>query len=290
MTVEDHKKDQDPQLEVIRPKTGWDVLDLSELLRYRDLCFFMVLRDVKVLYKQTVLGFGWAIIRPLMMMIIFSVVFGGLAKVPSDDLPYAIFSFTAVVPWTYFQTATTLSIQSLVTNAPMFTKVYFPRLVIPLTPVIASLVDAVIAFGILLLLMLWYGVFPNWNLLVLPLLVTLVILTASGVGMWLSALAIQYRDIKHAVPFLIQLLMYAAPVVWPTSLIETRFPEHYEWIRLVYGVYPMAGVIEGFRAALLGSSPMPWDLIGVGALSAAMIAISGLFYFRRKERIFADVY
>lgn len=277
-------------IEVIRPRPGWESVDWRELLRYRDLCFFLVLRDIKVLYKQTVLGFGWAVIRPVAMMVVFSVVFGGLAEVPSDDLPYTVFSFAAVVPWSYFQNATTMSIQSLLTNAPMFTKVYFPRIVIPLTPVFASLVDFLIAFVILILMMLWYGIYPTWNLVILPLFVLLMIMTAAGIGMWLSALAIQYRDIKHAVPFLVQLLMYAAPVVWPASLIETKFPEHYELIRLVYGAYPMAGVVEGFRAALLGKIAIPWDLIGMGFLSSVFILTTGLFYFRRKERIFADVY
>ncbi len=279
-----------PEITVIEPKSGWDAVDWREVLHYRDLFYFLVMRDVKVLYKQTILGFGWAIIRPVMMMVIFSVIFGGLAKVPSDELPYAIFSFAALVPWTYFQNSTTLAIQSLVSNSTVFTKVYFPRLIIPFTPVVAGLVDFVIAMVILVGLMLFYGVVPNLNIVFLPLLVLLMIGCAGGIGLWLSALAIQYRDVKHAVPFLVQLLMYAAPVVWPTSLISENFPEQASLIRCLYGLYPMAGVVEGFRACLLGATPMPWDLIGMSVISTLVLLISGTFYFRRKERIFADVF
>ena len=208
--------------------------------------------------------------------------FGRLARVPSDGVPYPIFSYAALVPWTYFSSAITRSTQSLVSNAKMLTKVYFPRLVIPMAPVLAGLVDFVIAFLVLVLLMVWYGIAPRANVLILPFLILLMILTASGVGMWLSALAIQYRDVNFAVPFISQILMYAAPVVWPASLV----PEQY---RLLYGLYPMAAVIEGFRSALLGTNPMPWDLILMGTLSAVVIGLFGAFYFQRLERIFADV-
>lgn len=274
---------------VIEPKTGWQLINWRELAAYKDLFFFLVLRDVKVLYKQTVLGFSWAIIRPVFSMIVFSVVFGGLASVPSDGVPYPIFSYTALLPWTYFATAMTGATSSLITNAGMLTKVYFPRLVIPMTPVLAGLVDFGIAAVLLAGLMAWYGIPPTVYALLLPLLVVLMILTAAGVGMWLSALAIQYRDVKHAMAFMTQLLMYAAPVVWPVSLITDTFPEGGEIIRLCYGLYPMAGVIEGFRAALLGTTAMPWDLIGMGTLSAILLAFTGAFYFRRMERTFADV-
>jgi lipopolysaccharide transport system permease protein len=275
-----------PRQTVIEPKPGWRLIDWRELREYRDLFYFLVWRDVKVLYKQTILGFAWAIIRPVFSMVVFSVVFGNLASVPSDGVPYPIFSYAALVPWTYFSTAVTKSTQSLVTNARMLTKVYFPRLVIPMTPVLANLVDFAIAFIVLLLMMVWYGIPPTWNVVFLPLLVLLMILTASGIGMWLSALAIQYRDVQHAIQFIVQLLMYAAPVVWPVSLIRERFGEAG---LLLYGLYPMAGVIEGFRSALLGANPMPWDLIMMGSFSALLIAFSGAFYFRRMERIFADV-
>ena len=271
---------------VIEPKKGWQLIDWKEIIEYKDLFYFLILRDIKALYKQTVLGFAWAIIRPVFSMIVFSVVFGGLAKVPSDGIPYPIFAYAALVPWTYFSTAMTFSTQSLITGREIFTKVYFPRLIIPLTPVFSKLVDFGIAFMILFGLMAWYGISPTVNILWVPLLILLMILTASGIGMWLSALAIQYRDIPHGIQFLSQLLMYSAPVVWPVSLISEKFGES---ARLIYGLYPMAGVIEGFRSSLLGHNPMPWDLIGMGTLTAVILFITGALYFQRKECIFADV-
>ena len=280
---------RDPHQIIIEPKKGWQLIDWRELREYRDLFYFLVWRDIKVLYKQTVLGFSWAIIRPVFSMIVFSLIFGGLADVPSDGVPYPIFAYAALLPWTYFSTAMGKSTSSLVTNARMLTKVYFPRLVIPMTPVLAGLVDFAIASLVMAALMIGYGIVPTVYVLLLPLLILLMVLTAAGIGMWLSALAIQYRDIKHAMTFMTQLLMYAAPVVWPVSLIIEKFPEWGETIRLIYGLYPMAGIIEGFRSALLGTTPMPWDLIGIGALSAVLFAVSGAFYFRRMERVFADV-
>ena len=267
---------------VIEPKKGWQPINWQELYRYKDLFYFLVWRDIKILYKQTVLGFTWAIIRPVFSMIIFSVVFGGLAKVSSDGIPYPIFTYTALLPWTYFSTAMAESANSLVFNTRMLTKVYFPRMVIPMTPVLAKLVDFGIASVILALMMVLYRIEPSWNIVWLPLLILLMILTAVGVGMWLSALVIQYRDIRYATQFIVQLLMYLAPVVWPASLVPESF-------RFLYGFYPMAGVIEGFRSALLGTNPMPWDLILPGIFSAVLAALSGAFYFRRMERIFADV-
>ena len=267
---------------VIEHKKGWRLIDWHELWQYKDLLFFLVWRDIKVVYKQTVLGFAWAIIRPVFSMIVFSVVFGRLAKVPSDGAPYPIFAYAALIPWTYFSATVTKSTESLLTNLAMLTKVYFPRLVLPIAPVFAGLLDFAISFSILALMMIWYGMVPTGNVIFLPLLVLLMILTASGMGMWLSALAIQYRDVRHAIGFVVQLLMYAAPVVWPVSLIPHQY-------RLLYGIYPMAGVIEGFRSSLIGTNPMPWDLITVATLSACAIALSGALYFRRMERIFADV-
>ncbi len=272
----------DPPVCVIQPKKGWQVIDFRELAEYRDLFFFLVWRDIMVLYKQTVLGFLWAIIRPVFSMVIFSVVFGKLAGIPSDNVPYPIFAYTALIPWTYFSTALAGSTQSLLSNVNMLTKVYFPRLIIPMTPVLACLVDFAISFLVLAGLMAWYGIMPNMNIIYLPMLIVLMMLTAAGIGMWLSALAIQYRDIRHAMNFLIQLLMYAAPVVWPVSLVPAGY-------RILYGIYPMAGVIEGFRAALLGTNPMPWDLVCAGTASALLVAVTGAFYFKRMERIFADV-
>ena len=271
---------------IIKPKSGWQLIDWKELIEYRDLFYFLIKRDVLAIYKQTVLGFTWAIIRPVFSMIVFSVVFGGLAKIPSDGIPYPIFSYVALIPWTYFAAAMNTSTQSLISGKGIFTKVYFPRLIIPLIPVLSKLVDFAIAFVILFGLMAWYGISPTKNLIFLPVLILMMMLTASGIGMWLSAMAIQYRDIPHGVGFLSQMLMYAAPVVWPLSLLEDKFGES---VSLAYGIYPMVGVIEGFRSALLGHNPMPWVLIGIGALSAIVLFISGALYFKSKERIFVDV-
>jgi len=271
-----------PPCYLIQPRTGWQIINWQEVCEYRDLLYFMVLRDVTVLYKQTVLGFAWAIINPFFSMIVFSVVFGRLAKVPSDGIPYPIFSYAALLPWTYFSGAVTGSTNSLIQGTAIFTKVYFPRLFIPMVPVFSKLVDFAIAFMLLIVLMTYFHVKPGWPLLLLPVPCSLLILTASGLGMWLAALAIQYRDVKHAITFLTQLLMYAAPVVWPVSLI----PEPY---RLWYGLYPMAGVIEGFRSCIIGKNPMPRDLLDVGALTSMLLALTGALYFSRTERVFADV-
>ena len=271
---------------VIKPQKGWQLIDWKEIKEYKDLFYFLVLRDIKALYKQTVLGFAWAIIRPVFSMIVFSIVFGGLAKIPSDGIPYPIFSYAALVPWTYFSTAMTRSTSSLISGAGIFTKVYFPRLIIPFTPVLAGLVDFVIALTIVFGLMAWYNIVPSMAILNLPLLIMLMILSSAGIGMWLSALAIQYRDIKFGVQFLSQLLMYAAPVVWPVSLISEKFGET---AYLIYGLYPMVGVIEGFRSALLGHNPMPWDLIGMGTFTSVFLFLTGALYFKRKERFFVDV-
>ena len=271
---------------VIKPKSGWQPIDWKELFEYRDLFYFLIKRNVLAIYKQTVMGFTWAIIKPVFSMIVFSVIFGGLAKIPSDGIPYPIFSYTALIPWTYFAAAMNASTQSLISGKGIFTKVYFPRLIIPLTPVISKLVDFAIAFVILFGLMAWYGISLTVNLVFLPILILMMMLTASGIGMWLSAMAIQYRDIPQGVGFLSQLLMYAAPVVWPLSLLKERFGES---AVLVYGIYPMAGVIEGFRSALLNHSPMPWELIGIGILTAIFLFISGALYFKSKERFFVDV-
>jgi lipopolysaccharide transport system permease protein len=271
---------------VIEPNKGWQMINWKELFEYSDLFYFLVLRDVKALYKQTILGFSWAIIRPVFSMIIFSLVFGRLAKIPSDGIPYPVFSYVALIPWTYFSTAMTFSAQSLISGKGIFTKVYFPRLIIPLVAVLSKLVDFAISFIILFILMAWYGIMPTINAVWLPLLIILMMLTSAGIGMWLSALAIQYRDIPHGINFLTQLLMYAAPVVWPVSLISEKFGKN---IELLYGLYPMAGVIEGFRSSLLGHNPMPWELIGMGTITAIVLFITGALYFKRKERIFADV-
>ncbi len=273
----------------VEPQGGWKMVNWREVLAYRDLLWTQVHRGVTVAYKQSVLGFGWAIIRPISSMIVFTVIFGNLAEIPSDGMPYALFLYAGQLPWQYFSGSMGGATGSLVGNKGIFTKVYFPRLILPLVPLGTGLVNFGISFCILMSLMVWYGVAPTAWVLFLPVLIFILMLTALGVGLWLSSLALQYRDIGQILSFSTQFLMYAAPVVWPVSLIAEKFPDHYETLRLFYGLYPMAGVIEGFRAALLGTVPMPWDLIAMGTLTATVLTITGAFYFRRTEHIFADV-
>jgi lipopolysaccharide transport system permease protein len=266
---------------VIQPGHGWRI-DGRELLAYRDLFRFLVWRDIKVRYAQSAIGIGWAVLQPLFSMVVFTVVFGRLARISSDGAPYAVFTFAALVPWLYFSNALTDGVSSLISNAGMLRKIYFPRMLMPLSAVAARLLDFAIALCVLLGLMVWYRVPPNWGVIVIPWLVIMMVVTASGVALWLTALAVQFRDVKHAMSFVIQILMYSAPVVYPTSLIPTAY-------QLLYAMNPMVGVIEGFRSALLGTRDMPWAFMAVGTVSSIVIAVSGLFYFKRKERIFADV-
>lgn len=272
----------EPNVKVIEPRRGWQLVDWRELWEYRDLFLFLVWRDIKVRYAQSALGVGWAVIQPVFSMVVFTIVFGKLAKVSSDGVPYAVFSFVALVPWTYFSNALTDGVNSLVTNANMISKVYFPRVVLPMSAVLSKLVDFSIAMIVLFTLILCYGIVPNWSIVFLPFLILLMMLSAAGLGMWLTALAIQYRDVKYAMTFTVQLLMYAAPVVYPTSAVPERFQS-------LYALNPLVGVIEGFRAALLGTRSMPWLFLCLGTMSACAIAISGLLYFRSRERLFADV-
>jgi lipopolysaccharide transport system permease protein len=272
----------------INPRKGWHFFtaeDLRELMQYKDLLYMLVGREVSVLYKQTVLGFAWAIFRPLVQMVIFTVIFGKLVNMQSmigTGIPYAVFSFTALVPWTYFAVALNSSTGSLIGNQQFFTKVYFPRIIIPITPIISKLLDFAIAFIILIVMLFAYGIVPNYQIVFLPLLVLLMMMTALGMSLWLSALAIQYRDVGQFMQFFAQLLMYAAPVIWPITLVPDN-------LRFVYGFYPMAGVIEGFRASLIGQSAMPWDMIGTGFITATILMITGILYFRSRENVFADV-
>ncbi len=266
----------------IKPKKGWQLIDFKELRAYRDLFYFLVLRDIKVRYKQTVLGGLWAIIQPFFMMVVFTLFFGNLAKVPSEGVPYPIFSYTAMVAWTYFANATTFSGNSLVQNTALISKVYFPRLMVPLAPVLAFLLDFAIAFVILIGMMLYYQIYPTVMTLFLPLLVILMMLTASGVGMLLAALNANYRDIRYTLQFLVQFWMFASPVVYPVSML----PEKYH---LIYAINPMAGVIEGFRSALLGTVAFPTQMLLVSTLTSIIIFIIGALYFRQTECYFADV-
>jgi lipopolysaccharide transport system permease protein len=266
---------------IIRPRFGWQLLDFAELKEYRDLIFFLVWRDIKVMYAQTILGFLWAILQPVIQIIIFTIVFGKVAKVPTEGIPYILFSSVAIIPWTYMSQAMTLSSQSLVQGQHMLGKIYFPRLIFPVTPVLAKLVDFSISMLIILGVCFYYQVLPTWNLLFFPLFVILMISISIGAGMWLSAMAIRFRDVKFAMPFAIQMLMYTAPVVYSASSI----PDTY---RLLYSLNPIVGVIEGFRACLLGTT-MPWAYIFPGFASASILLISGALYFKRMERVFVDV-
>lgn len=267
---------------VIQASRGWRALDLRELWRFRELTYFLAWRDVKVRYKQTALGAAWAVLQPLLAMLIFSIFFGRLAKLPSDGIPYPLFAFVGVLPWTFFANAATTSGQSLVSNTNLVSKVYFPRLVVPMAAVFAALVDLAIGFVLLLGLLMFFRAPAGPQLGMLPLFVVLAVATALGVGIWLSALDVQYRDVRYAIPFLIQIWLFATPVVYPSSLV----PEPY---RAILGLNPMAGVVEGFRWALLGNPHPPFGLLLVSALVVLLLLSSGILYFRRMERIFADV-
>jgi lipopolysaccharide transport system permease protein len=266
---------------VIEPPKGWHMLDWRELWAYRELLWVLTARDVKVRYKQTVLGAAWAVIRPFTTMVIFSVVFGQLAKMPSDGYPYPVFVYAALLPWTFFSNAISTSGQSLVGSAHLVSKVYFPRLIIPLASAGSGLIDLLISTGILLLMMLWYGVGWSWNLLAAPLLLGAVVFAALGVGTLLSALTVSYRDFTHITPFLVQVWMYITPVVFPVSLVPPR------WQWLLY-LNPMTGLVEGFRAAFLGK---PFDVAGLCVSFAVAIGLfaMGVAYFERVERRFADI-
>jgi lipopolysaccharide transport system permease protein len=267
---------------VIESKSGLGGLDLGAIWDYRELLYILIWRDVKVRYKQTVIGAGWAIFQPVMTMAIFTVVFGSFVKIPSDGLPYAVFAYTALVPWAYFSQALSRSGTSLVGNANLITKVYFPRLLIPLTSVMAPAVDFLFAFLVLLGLIVWFGIVPTWGLLALPLFFLLAMITALAIGLWLSPLNARYRDVGHAIPFLIQLWMFASPVVYPVSLV----PE--SW-RLLYSLNPMAGVIEGFRWALLGKGSPDFTLMLVSAVVVFVLLAGGIVFFKRMERTLTDI-
>ena len=267
---------------LIRPSKGWVPFNLRDLWEYRELLYFLVWRDIKVRYKQTALGAAWAILQPLLTMIVFSVFFGRLAGIPSDGIPYPIFTFTALLPWQLFSHALIESSNSLVTNERLITKVYFPRLVIPISAVLAGLVDFAIAFGVLVVMMFFYGIVPTAAILTLPFFILLAIASALAVGLWLSALNVQYRDVRYVIPFLTQFWLFATPIAYSSNLV----PE--PW-RVWYGVNPMAGVIEGFRWALLGKTGGTPSLLIVSTVIVGVLLVSGLAYFRRMERTFADV-
>jgi lipopolysaccharide transport system permease protein len=273
--------DSSQSVTVIKPRTGWQFLDIKELKEYRDLFYFLVWRDIKVLYAQTVLGLAWAILNPLVQILIFSVIFGRVAKINTDGIPYALFSTAAIIPWTYMSEAMSQSSQSLVAGHQMLGKIYFPRLLFPLTGVLSKLMDFGISLVILLGVLIYYRVAPTWNVLYLPLFFLMMVAIPAGIGMWLSAMAIRFRDVKHAMPFVVKMLIYSAPIVYSAS----RIPEQY---RILYSLNPIVGVIEGYRACLLGT-PIPWQFIWPGMFTAVLLFVGGALYFKRMERIFADV-
>jgi lipopolysaccharide transport system permease protein len=266
---------------VIRPPRKWVPVDLRELWQSRELLYFFVWRDVKIRYKQTGLGVAWAVIQPLFTMLIFSIFFGGLAKIPSDGLPYPLFALSALLPWILFSEGMTRSTTSMVTNASIMTKVYFPRLLMPIAGILSPVVDFLVAVVLLVLMMAYYGFVPTVNVVFLPVFVLLALATSLGVGLWLSALNVQYRDFQYTVPFLIQIWMFASPVVYSTSLVPAQY-------QLLYGLNPMAGVIEGFRWALLGTAP-PSGVIGLSVIVVLALLVSGAFYFKKMEQYFADI-
>lgn len=273
---------EDVPLLRITPSAGWVSLKLHELWEYRELLYFLVWRDIKVRYKQTMLGVAWAIIQPFLTMVVFSVFFGRLAKIPSDGVPYPIFTFAALVPWTFFAHGLTHASNSLVGNANLIKKVYFPRLAVPISSVTSGIVDFVLAFTVLLGMMLYYDIVPTSNVLWLPALLLLALVTSLGVGLWLSAMNVQFRDVRYVVPFLTQFWLFATPIAYPSSLV----PE--PW-RTLYGLNPMAGVVEGFRWALLSTDTAPGPMIIVSVLISLAVLLGGAFYFRRLERTFADI-
>lgn len=266
----------------IQPSKGWVSLKLGELWDYRELLFFLVWRDLKVRYKQTALGVSWAIIQPLMTMVVFSIFFGKLGKMPSDGIPYPIFSFAALVPWTFFAHGLTHGANSMVGSSNLIKKVYFPRLTIPLATVLSGIIDFAVAFVVLLVMMLAYGIAPTINIIFLPLFLLLALVTALGVGLWLSALNVEYRDVRYVVPFLVQVWLFATPIAYPSSLLQEPW-------RTIYGLNPMVGVVEGFRWALLGTQTAPGWAIAISATVSMLILVSGAFYFRRMEKTFADI-
>src|SRR5262249_45597174 len=260
----------------------WEALDLREFWRYRELVYFLTWRDVKVRYKQTVIGAGWAILQPFLTMVVFSILFGVLLSVPSEGVPYPVFSYAALLPWNFFAGPVPRSDNSLIVDANLISKVYFPRLILPLSAVMSLVLDFAIAFIILLIMMFYYGIVPGVAVLTLPLFLVLALLTALACGIWLSAVNIKYRDVAYVIPFLTQFWLFVTPVAYPSTII----PE--PW-RVFYGLNPMAGVVEGFRWALLGQKNLAWDLVFISVLVVLALLMSGLFYFRRTEHEFADI-
>jgi len=269
-------------IQTIKPTSGWKAINFRELWNYKDLLYFLTLRSIKAKYAQSVLGVGWAIIQPLVLTLVFTVIFGNLAKIGSDDIPYLLFSFTAMVPWNYFQNILTESTSSLITNREMISKVYFPRLVLPLSAIFSKMIDFAIGGVVMIGLLFYYQVVPDWEFIYVPFFVLLLIITSIGIGLILSALAVQFRDINYAMSFMVRLIMYSAPVVYPLSMIPAKY-------QALYSLNPLVTVIEGFRTSLIPTLPIPWHTIYPGAIVAVLLLVGGLFYFRKMERYFADI-
>jgi lipopolysaccharide transport system permease protein len=266
----------------VEPSRGWVSLQLQELWGYRELLYFLIWRDIKVRYKQTMLGASWAILQPFLTMVVFSIFFGRLAKIPTDGLPYPIFSYVALVPWTFFAQGLSHASNSLVGSSNLIKKVYFPRLIVPIAGVVSGLVDFTLAFVVLIGMMAFYGIMPSITVLWLPFFLLLALMTALGTGLWLAALNVQYRDVRYVVPFLTQLWLFATPIAYPSSLLAEPW-------RTIYGLNPMVGVVEGFRWALVGTALNSPTSMLVSISISLILLIGGAFYFRRMERTFADV-
>lgn len=277
-----------PQI-VIKPLKGWVSLELREVWQYRELLYFFIWRDIKVRYKQTILGAAWAIIVPFMDMIVFSLFFGYLAGMPSDGVPYPVWNFTAQVPWRLFANGMTQASGSLVMSAQMIKKIYFPRIVMPTAATLASLVDFLLAFAVLLLMLAVFGFWPNTKMVWIPIYTFLALITSVGAGLWLSAMNVQFRDVRYTVPFLERMLYFLTPIVYPSSLITEKLPESLQFLIYFYYMNPMVSVVDGFRWALLGTDTNPEAKVIISFVSALMLLASGAFYFRRMEKTFADV-
>jgi len=277
-----HTSETEPEVIRLYPTRGWAALKLGEMWTYRELLFFLTWRELKVRYQQTLLGASWAILQPLLQMVVFSLVFGGIARMASDGVPYPIFSYTALLPWGLFSKALTDAGRSMVMNRNMITKIYFPRLLIPISSVLSGVVDFLIAFVVLIGLMVYYKIWPTSAIWTLPLFTLLAVITALGVGLWLSALNVIYRDVGYVLPFLTQFWMFLTPVVYPSSKIPAQW-------QLLYALNPMVGVVEGFRWSLLGTANAPGPMVAVSSFISLLLLVSGLFYFRRMKRTFADI-
>jgi lipopolysaccharide transport system permease protein len=267
---------------IIKPSKGWVPLRIKDIWIYRELLYFLTWRDIKVRYKQTVLGAAWAILQPFLTMVVFSLFFGKLAGIPSDGIPYPIFSYSALVIWTFFANGVTQASNSMVESANTIKKIYFPRPVIPIASILSGIIDFLLAFLVLLGMMAFYGIWPTWNVLWLPLLLVLAFITALGVGLWFSAMNVMFRDVRYAIPFIIQAWLFISPVAYPSSLVKGVW-------KTIYGINPMAGVVDGFRWALLGVGSGPGPMLAVSIGVSLLLLVTGAYYFRRMEKVFADV-